>query len=423
VSCEEWIQGPFGLDAGRGAIVPAQRTVLAVAHSVVTAARLADVLSVLSSDLRVQVVFTAAPSLFPGGVSDFLHDMGAVAIPWQQAVRERFDLAIAAGAGQLERLHAPVVLLPHGAGYGKYPARWPAHGLSGPRHAHGTERQQLVYHGRVIPAAILLAHPDRLVQLRRSCPEAVSAAVVVGDPCHDRLAASMPLRYAYRRALGIRDDQKLIVVTSTWGPRSLLGEAPEILPRLLAETSASRYRVAASLHPDAWHWHGPWQVRAWHADCVRSGLALLPSAEGWRAALVAADLVIGDHGPVTLYAASVGIPVLLGAFARDEVPPGSYAALVGGSIPRLHLDRPLLAQVERAASDQPERYAGLRDRLTSAPGRAGQLIRKVLYRQLGLAEPPGIPGTEPVPLPILDADQAGWRAPGFPGPGRMLWAV
>ena len=57
---------------------------------------------------------------------------------------------------------APVVLMPHGAGYGKYPVRWAAPGLPAPRHAHGAERQQLVYHGRVVPAAILLAHPGRL---------------------------------------------------------------------------------------------------------------------------------------------------------------------------------------------------------------------------------------------------------------------
>jgi hypothetical protein len=420
MSCGEWAQGPYGLDAARGATVRTQRTVLAVVHSVVTGARLADVLPVLSCDRRVQVVFSAAPSLFPGGVSDFLRDMGAAALPWQGAVREQFDLAIAAGTGQLERLHAPVVLMPHGAGFGKRPPRWPGQGPPAPRHAHGTERQQLVYHGRVVPAAILLAHQDRLAQLRRSCPEAVPAAVVAGDPCHDRLAASLPLRGAYRRALGVRDDQELILVTSTWGAGSLLGQAPGLLPRLLAELPASRYRVAASLHPDAWSWHGPWQVRAWHADCVRSGLALLPAAEGWRAALAAADLVIGDHGSATLYAASLGVPVLLAAFPRDEVPAGSHAALLGSTAPRLRPGRPLLPQLEHAAAGyRPERYASLRGQVTSEPGRSLQLIRQVLYRRLGLAEPPGIPAAEPVPLPSLPAGQAAWQAAGTPG--GMQW--
>jgi hypothetical protein len=303
--CGELAQGPFGLDAASGATVTTQRTVLAVVHSVVTGATLADVLPVLASDWRIQVVFSAAPSLFPVGVRDFLHGIGAAVIPWQQAVRERFDLAIAAGTGQLERLHAPVLLMPHGAGYAKYPARWQADGPPAPRHAHGTERQQLVYHGRVVPAAILLAHRDRLAQLRRSCPEAVPAAIIAGDPCHDRLVASLPRREAYRRALQVPGGQKLVLVTSTWGSRSLLGQAPGILAGLLAQLPADRYRIAASLHPDAWYWHGPWQIRAWTEECLRSGMTLLPATEGWRSALAAADLVIGDHGSVTFYAACV----------------------------------------------------------------------------------------------------------------------
>jgi hypothetical protein len=398
--CGEWADGPFGVDGVKGATVPVQRTVLAVVHSVVTAARLADVLPVLASDWRVQVVFTAAPSLFPGGVRDFLHDIGAVVIPWEQAVRERFDLAIAAGTGELERLHAPVLLMPHGVGYAKYPARWQAYGPPAPRYAHGTERQQLVYHGRVVPTAILLAHRDRLVQLRRACPEAAPAVVIAGDPCHDRLVASLPMRDSYRRALQVPDDQKLVLVTSTWGPRSLLGQASAILPRLLADLPGDRYRVAASLHPDAWYWHGPWQIRAWNDGCLRSGMTLLPAAEGWRGAIVAADVVIGDHGSVTFYAASLGVPVLLAAFPDEDVAPGSHVASLGATAPRLTPDRPLLPQLEQAvAAYRPERYARIRSQVTSVPGQARQIIRGVIYRHLELSEPPGVPNTAPVPLP------------------------
>jgi hypothetical protein len=409
----ELAQGPFGADAAMGSTVPVQRTVLVVVHSVVTGTRLADVLPVLAADWRIQVVFSTAPSLFPGGVREYLHDLGAPVIPWEQAVRERFDLALAAGTGQLERLHAPVLLMPHGVGYAKYPVRGEANGLPAPRYAHGTEPRQLLYHGRVVPAAILLAHRDRLAQLRRSCPEAVPAAVIAGDPCYDRLVASLPLRKAYRRALRVHDRQKLILVTSTWGLWSLLGQAPEIPSRLLAELPRDRYRVAVSLHPDAWAWHSPWQIRTWHANCLRSGMTLLPAAEGWRGALAAADLVIGDHGSVTFYAASLGMPVVLGAFPDDEVAPDSHVALLGRTAPRLDRERPLLPQLEQALADyRPERYAKVRAQVTSEPGRAREIIREVIYRHLGLAEPPGIPDTAPVPLPRCLGDAHEARAAG-----------
>lgn len=397
--CGDLIQGPFGIDMAAGTTVPVQRTVLAVVHSAVTGARLADILPVLASDWRVQVVFSAAPSLFPGGVQDFLHRLGGVVIPWRQAVRERFDLAIAADTGQLERLHAPVLLMPHGAGYGKYPSR-SQDGRSALRYARGTERQQLVYHGRVIPSAIMLAHRDRLAQLRRSCPEAVPAAVIAGDPCHDRLVASLPYREAYRRALHVRSDQKLVLVTSTWGPHSLLGQAPWMLRRLLAELPDDRYRVVASLHPDAWYWHGPWQIRAWNTGCLQSGMTLLPASEAWRAIMVAADVVVGDHGSVSFYAASLGVPVVLAVFSNEDVPPDSHVALLGKTAPHLDPGRPLLPQVENVVTTyRPERYARIRSQATSVPGQSRQIIRQVIYRHLGLPEPPGIPETTPVPPP------------------------
>jgi hypothetical protein len=414
MSYTELVDGPFGLDAASGGTVRTQRTVLAIVHSVVTGARLAEVLPLLESDQRIQVVFSGAPSLFPHGVRDFLRGLGGVILPWQQATRERFDLALAAGTGQLERVHAPVILMSHGSGYGKYPGRWPGYGPPAPRDALGAERQRLIHHGRVVPAVILLAHHDRLALLRESAPEAVPAAVIAGDPYYDRVAASMEARDSYRRALGVDDDQKLVLVTSTWGPRSLLGQAREVLPRLLEELPGERYRVVASLHPNAWAWHGSWQVRAWYAGCMRSGMALLAPQgpeEGWRAALAAADLVIGDHGSVTFYAASVRVPLLLATFPAEDVPPESHVAMLGKIAPRLRLDQPLTPQLEHVmASHRPERYTGIALAATSVPGEARRIIRRVMYQQLGLPEPPGAPRAEPVPPPRTWGPGSGWTA-------------
>jgi len=408
VHCGEWShQGPFGIDAAKGATVPSQRTVLAVVHSVVTGTRLADVLPVVAEDWRVQVVFTPGPSLFTNDVQGFLHDLGAHVVPWQRAISEQFDLAIAADTGGLERIHAPVILMPHGVGYGKLTAHWPGPGIPSSRHhARGTERQQLIYHGRVVPSAILLAHHDRLGQLRRSCPEAVPAAVIAGDPCHDRLSASLPFRDSYRRALKVPSGQKLILVTSTWGSGSLLGQGPGILDRLMTELPSDRYKVAVARHPDCWDWHSAFQLRSWTKNCLRRGMTLLPSPEGWRAALVASDLVVGDHGSVSTYSAAAGVPVVLGAFPDDVVAPGSAVELLGRTAPRLNLARPLRPQLDQSIADyREESYEKIRDQVTSVPGEARRIIRQVIYRHLDLDEPPDAPRTDPVPRPGSPQDQ------------------
>jgi hypothetical protein len=376
--------------------------VLVVVHSITAATRLADVVPLLESDLRLQIVFTKAPSSFPGGVADYLSRLGAFIMPWSQATHERFDLAVAASYGRLEQLRAPVLTLSHGIGYGKYPDRWEGHGPPARRAAWGLERQQLVYHGRVVPAAIALPHESWLPQLERSCPEAIPAAVVAGDPAHDRLVAGLPSRAHYRRALGVKDGEKLVVVSSTWGHRSLLARHPDLLPRLIAELPREEYRIAVILHPNIWHWHGPWQVRTWYADCLRRGIALIPPEEGWRAALVAGDLVIGDHGSVTYYGASINRPTLLGTYPDDAIDPDSQVALLGQIAPRLRWHEPLRPQLANAESAYaPGTHTELAERITSVPGESGQILRRRMYQLMGLSEPPGVPEPAPVPAPRL----------------------
>jgi len=119
--------------------------------------------------------------------------------------------------------------------------------------------------GRVLADAIVLSHNKELAVLRRQCPEAVAAAVVAGDPCFDRLVASLPHRSTYRAALGVHDSQELVVVSSTWGQQSLFGRNHDLIPRLLDELDPAGFRVAALVHPAVWFGHGPRQIRAWLA--------------------------------------------------------------------------------------------------------------------------------------------------------------
>jgi hypothetical protein len=412
----ELARGPFGLDAQRGRTLLYQRTVLVVVHTVTAGTRLADVVPLLETDLRIQVVFTFAPSaLMSGGVEDFLIRLGGVTVPWQLATQVPFDLALAASDGLLEWVHAPVMSMLHGAGYNKYPVMWDGDGLVVPRAAAGPEPARLICHGRTISSAIVLPTRHQVERLRRSCPEAAAIAVIGGDPCYDRLAASMSARNAYRRALGI-GGRKLVTVSSTWGPGSLLSRQPELLKRLVDQLPAHRYRIAAIIHPGVWNWHGSRQIRAWYADCLRRGLILIPpEEEGWRAVLAASDCVIGDIGSVTCYAAAAGIPVLLGppaaesagsvgsadsADSADEVEAGSPVAILGGMAPRLRPDLPYPAQLDRAAATwRPEQHGRIRALVTDAPGQSAALIRAAMYRLMKLPEPDDDPRTRPAPMP------------------------
>ncbi|MGW6704170.1 hypothetical protein ACWGDE_04675 [Streptomyces sp. NPDC054956] len=379
----------------------AERTVLGVIHNVTSATRLLDVLDVFEGDHRVRVVFTCTgSSVFEDGVAGFVSERGLSFLPWERALEERFDLAVSTSrGGNLEAISAPLIGTPHGAGYNKKLSKNPESGIRNPESgagAFGLTSEWLLHDGEVVPSAIVLSHEEQLSRLGRDCPEALPYAHVVGDPVADRLDASDPFRTEYRAAFGVRPEQKLLLISSTWGDRSLIGTDIGLVERALAQLPSDEFRVVAAVHPNAWYLHGGNQIHRWLARALRAGLILPPPAgEGWKAALCAADVYLGDHGSLSLYAAARGIPGLLAAFDEDTVAADSPMAWLGSALPRLDPDRPLAAQLASAVA-----LPGAAARLTSRPGRAAALLRALCYRHLGLPEPEFPVVARPAPLPV-----------------------
>ncbi|WP_424186803.1 hypothetical protein ACOBQX_02935 [Actinokineospora sp. G85] len=407
----KWSKAPVGPHAHRWSTVADTRKVLFVVHTVASANRLGDLVDLFDSDLRVQLVHTCPDAAsVPAGVEEHLVGRGFAVITWGQAVNTVWDLVITANtSGGLHELDGPVVLVSHGIGYTKTippggpEARRPggpeARRPGGPearRPVYGLSAESLFSGGRLLPSVLVLSHEEQLERLAGSVAAAVERAVVAGDPRFDRMLASLDERDRYRAALGVGERDTLVVVSSTWWQRSLFGGWPELLAQLLAELPVDRFRVAAVLHPHIWFGHGPAVVRSWLARCLRAGLLLVPPEEGWSAALIASDVVVGDHGAVTTYAAALGRPVLLGAFPAGDVAEGTAVHVVGGVAPRLDRSRPVRAQVEDVLARRLVDPAPVADLVTSVPGKAAHLLREVCYEALGLPVP-----ELPVPVPVL----------------------
>ena len=230
-----------------------------------------------------------------------------------------------------------------------------------------------------------------------SCPEAVPAAVVAGDPCLDRMLASMPLRAAYRQAIGVRPGRRLVFVSSTWGSESLYGRMSTIVPRLREQLPLDDFVVAVALHPNTWVAHSEWQIRMWLAACERSEVVVFPGEEGWRAGLIASDVVIGDYGSVTFYGAALGKPILLAVRPHHIVDPRSPIGNLLAQADSIDPTQPLLPQVSKATTQA----AAVRDiagLATSRPGKSAALLTEEFYRLLDLSEPAPA-RTQVVPLP------------------------
>jgi hypothetical protein len=381
----------------RWAAQPRHRVILVVVPHPQALDRLLDVLPLFESDFRVQVVFTNPATGYQwAGMEPRIRGLGGLWVPWQQAKQMRFDLILAASHWGIQDLTGPVVLMPHGVSAvrsGNDPWADPV--------SHSLDRSALVVEGKVVPAALALAHERELANLTEACPEAASRAFMMGDPSFDRMLASQSYRQRYREALGVRDSQKLVLVSTSWGPDSLFGTNPQIFARVAAELPGEEYRVIGVVHPFLWHGHGRRQVLAWLSDARAAGLAIV-EPDAWRAAAVAADLVIGDHGSTTVYAAALNTPVLLHTSALAAEQPDSATTRLAQLAASLHPDRPLQSQITRAIDDHnPQGYAPIAEWLTSRPGQAGPTLRAKVYRLLNLSEPNHAAPVTPVPPPEL----------------------
>lgn len=401
---------PLRPDGERWTTRRATKNILAVVHTVTAGQRLLEAVRLLEGDPGVQIYFTTGPDVFTYGVREFLAEIGAIPVPWGEAVRTKFDLALAAAHGGLHELHSPVLVLPHGAGHNKHQAGRGRGRAVARRGVSGLGRQWLVHDGEVVPSVIALGHEDERNRLGRECPEALPAARIVGDPCYDRITASFPLRALYRQALGVAPEQKLVLVCSTWGEDALVNRDWRLLERVVGELQRERYRVALTMHPHVWNTHGSWTVRSWFAALRRAGLVLLDHRADWCGAMVAADFVVGDHGSVLLYGSMTGAPVLISARQKGQlIVPGSPVDELHDFVPRLRSDRPVERQLLRsAATYEPGRHERVADRITSEPGRYALRMRSVIYRQLKLRAPAVQLTTGPAPLPVpVDGDGAG----------------
>ncbi|MFI5492437.1 hypothetical protein [Actinoplanes sp. NPDC051859] len=333
--------------------------------------------------MRVQAVFALNDSSpFSTDVRELLAAHNVAVVPWDRLDRLRFDAAVTASENtELSAINAPVLVLPHGVGFHKALPNSRGNG----RRLSGSVRPADLL-GR--PVQIAVTHPDQAEQLTAYVPESRGRTVVVSDPIRQRLAASRVLRQRYRTALGV-DGRRLVVVGSTWGSQSLLGRWPDLLVRLLAELDMDRYQVASIMHPNIVA-HGAWQLRSWWSAARAAGLIMVPSQAGWPAALLAADCLIGDHGSVSLYGASIDVPLLLAEFG-DEVVPGTPMTQLGGMAARFDPTASLAAQVDAAIETHlPNRYAAAVD-AAFAPEPLARSLRSVLYELIDLPVPRGVP--------------------------------
>ncbi|MDH6111600.1 translation initiation factor 2 [Kitasatospora sp. MAP12-15] len=352
--------------------------------------RLLDVLPVFAGDERIITRFTLVPgSDFDVDALAALERSGARNIAWEDACRRPHDLILTASPkGPLRVLSGPLVLFPHGAGFNKTLAHEGSWDLPS-----GLDPRFLLDGGNPWAALHALAHTSQLDRLAEHCAPAATKAAVVGDPTLDRILRSLSLREEYRSSLGT-GERRLIVLTSTWGPESLLARRPRLPAALVGGLPRDTYQFALVLHPNEYSRTGAFDLSRQLAPALEAGLVLARPHEEWAALLVASDAVITDHGSTALYAAAINRTVVGAYDGGSELIPGSPMAKMLAAVPLLSEAAALPDALQAATASGTRRFA---DTVFALRGRSLVRLRHELYRLLRL-RPRSVP-IEALPLP------------------------
>jgi hypothetical protein len=309
-------------------------------------------------------------------------------IPWDEAGKRSFDLILAASPkGDLRLLRGPRVLLPHGAGFGKT-----VRGEGSDDSASGLDPAYLLPEGHAVASFYALAHPNQVSRLEAVSPQAVTHAAVVGDPTLERVLASRSRRDHYRAVLGT-GARKLIALTSTWGPESLLRRRPTLPAELVSRLPYDEYQLALIVHPNERSRIGDFELSERLAPALDAGMVLARPYEGWAAVLIAADAVVTDHGSAALYAAALDRPLIAAYDGGQELIPGSPMAELLNRIPRLDdldglddVDRldPLDRLEAALSAHRPGVVRALSELAFAEQGHALERLREELYGLLDL---------------------------------------
>jgi hypothetical protein len=374
------------------------RTVLIVVRNLTSLDRLMDYIPLFAGDGRIGVVFTVdRGSNFSADIEEHLKRLGVTLVRWEKAIEQTYDLIIAAHANKhICRLHGPILLVSHGVGYN----RRVVENTGDPTAAVGTSDNELTADGIPYPKIIGVSHPDQIDQIKRSCPQAADRARLIGDPTFDRMRASMVRRREYRRALGIGTAQKLVVVTSTWGGRSLMGAHKDFVHRLVAQLPMDEFRVALVLHPNIWVTHTDFKIKQEFRDAMDGGLLLIPPDNGWRAALIAADLILGDHGSVTFYGFALQAPTAQVADGLEELTPDSALAMFCHAAVVFNKWHGVREQLAALVRDHDPLYTErIATQAIDAQSDSHQIIYEMIYEELRLTPPAAKPRMVSIPAP------------------------
>lgn len=383
-----------------GTIVP-EKVIVVVGRTLQSIARVhLDLVPHIQTSERIKVAYALLPgSNYSAGVVAWERRNGIALVEWEKIPELNPALVVSASPHKdllaLKReTKCEVLTLPHGAGHNRL--REEIDGVA------GIARAQHVDEDGRMTSCIALPGPASFEHLQREFPEAVPNARITGDVCLERMRRSEYRRPLYRSKLGVRPDQRLVVISTTHGPNSLAKRQLKFIRELLDRLPDS-FRVALIAHPNIEYDDGISLVT--HLADHRANGLIMNEPDEWRDVSIAADVVLIDYGSTGFYPAALGRAVaMLPDLGTDEMVEDSPLRRFGEVVPRLDLT----GDVERQLLDLIARFEREPldfdfDQVIAVPEESPtQQVVDLIYELAGLGPAPrisvrSIPHGQPLP--------------------------
>ena len=324
-------------------------------------------------DWRIQIAFTIPEPRSKNCIclEPLIQKLGLPYVPWQCAIREPFDLAICASIlEERPELNTTLLMLSHGPGHTKTIS----HPQTSENHRDWLEDRKNPKARRIIGTV----NQAEANLFSKSCE-----TFVIGDPVFDSLIRSAHRKEEFKRTLGA-EGKHLVVLSSTWHDNSLIGSLPDITQMLLSRYPYDEYAFALLLHHFVWDAHSRWQINTWLKQSLRAGLILIEPERSWQAAVLAADLFIGDYGSVSLYANLLGMPCCLIGATEDNL--NREYAIVNATKSAFHAQKyeHIEAFIENPKIRPEEETARIREEAFAHMGDSNRILSLKIYELLGL---------------------------------------
>lgn len=209
-------------------------------------------------------------------------------------------------------------------------------------------------------------------------PEYIGRADVIGCQRRDRIFSLEAARPSTRESIGLATHEKLVLIASTHSGKTLLGEHFDLLTGLIStEIPNTKYHVI--IHPFASKNH-PGKLEKILSICAESrGRVQMANQSQLEESLVAADLMISDHGSLSLYYAALNRPLAFVPLKSNLLPESPLRTVYQDSrhVSDAHEAEALVRSLHAGADDSGLPEQVLR-RLRLEAGRFPELSEKAL---------------------------------------------